>query len=293
LGSSKWAPAPRSTPAHFEQKQKELKKQGSSKPSTGFSGSSSSKNSFYKSGKSSLLDANVAVKSTPAAFEARGREMTAKEREAKKIARQQAARVNLTIRALELGKLRNQDAKAKPNMTANHFVPTESPMKSKQLERDTHAWNQPSKSSFTPMPVVRETPKQREPSIASNGWGSMAESKDEEEEEEPSYEPPIVELPEVEEALENGDDDALNNAVVSNFLESTGRNAGESVRLLEEYKGREDELMENLLAEEQHKLDEELAASARVEQRKSTRGYVTAARPRSESGESEHSGWDE
>lgn len=225
---------PRATPAFYEQKRREQRRGG---------GGGGPKFNVKALG-------GNATRSTPAGFEQRQKEIAQRDKEQRTLARQQAARANLTLRAIE----------------KNMRVP-----KSVRL---------PAALQCT-VPVVEEAA----PALAGvtepeeSGYASYGGYVQEEQDEAPTKEDNVapIEFPAIDQALqqEEVDEQALDQAVIGSYLEANGRQA-ESVKLLQEYKGRENELMEQLLEEEKDKMENE--QEVYYDARKSVRGYVTSVK---------------
>jgi len=91
-----------------------------------------------------------------------------------------------------------------------------------------------------------EEPTTQSPEPSTENTATETEEKDSE----TKSEPETFTMPEVEQAIKEGKGDVLNEVLVRTFLEAVSpERAKDATKLLEEYKGKEEELMQNLLQE--------------------------------------------
>lgn len=261
---------------------------------------------------------------TPAFHEMRMKEQKARQANAAKQARANAARYNLTMRALALTSARLADGErnrdldevTKARELASHYNATARALKVTM----TGVVRRPQGYQSTTVTVAQtgriatkisegsESPKICSPSTSTpaiapvvasitlpESSSAMSENTETKLDDEPtSSTAPVVEvldvnppasdlplaqpdtprsesppqsfsMPEVEQALKDGKDDVINEVLVRTFLaEVDPVKASDSGRLLEEYKGREDELMEALLKESETQMQSNRVAEKGV-----------------------------
>jgi len=243
------APPPRATPAFFEHRQREIKA----------AQVKAAKAAKQSAARYNLTLRALALSSAKKAEGERFRHLDEAQR-----ARELASHYNATKRALRValsgvpkGSAVRSETKG-PNMIqtriseGNEFEPKPEPASSHTTEEEP--------PKVDDVEQVTIAPDHQDPAAhvveTSQAAADLEEKKETENDAEPSPALPADDhshafaLPEVEQAIKAGDDKVINEVLVRTFLEEVDpERAKQSARLLVEYEGKEEELMESLLKE--------------------------------------------